>query len=227
MRGSVHPASTLGAAHFSSISVEIGPGYTCNFASRSRQQRNQPRSTAVTLQAMMTRTLQITALMCLATGVSAQPDSRPKVPDAIEAPVSEQVVLLAHGSGVQIYVCDQKTGSKPSWTLEAPEAQLRDQNGVLIGRHYVGPAWKHNDGSEVSGKAAAHVDSPDASAIPWLLVTATSHSGSGILSGVTTIQRVNTEGGQPPSASDCNTATLGHHAKSAYTADYYFYAPAK
>lgn len=60
-----------------------------------------------------------------------------------------------------------------------------------------------------------------------MIVAATGHSGSGILSHVTTIQRINTEGGQPPSAADCNAATLGHQAKIAYTADHYFYAPAK
>jgi hypothetical protein len=169
----------------------------------------------------------MTALMGLAIGVGAQPTSRPAVPDTLKAPAGEQVVLLAHASGAQIYVCGQKTGGKPSWALEGPDAQLRDPNGVLVARHYAGPTWKHTDGSEVSGKPAAHVDSPDASSIPWLLVTATGHSGNGILSRVTTIQRINTHGGQPPSASDCDTATLGHHAKSAYTADYYFYAPTK
>lgn len=169
----------------------------------------------------------VTALMGLAMAVGAQPAPRPAVPDTLAAPAAEHVVLLAHGSGAQIYVCGEDAGGKPSWALEAPEAQLRDPNGALIGRHYAGPTWKHNDGSEVSGKVAAHVDSPDANAIPWVLVTATGHSGGGILSLVTTIQRINTRGGQPPSASDCNTATLGNHAKSAYTADYYFYAPAR
>ena len=180
-----------------------------------------------TLQAMMTRLVQMTALMGLALGAGAQAASRPAVPDTLKAPAAEQVVLLAHASGAQIYVCGQMTAGNPSWALEAPEAQLWDPQGALIGRHYAGPTWKHNDGSEVSGKAAAHVDSPDASAIPWLRVTATGHSGSGILSRVTTIQRINTHGGQPPSAADCTMATLGHHTKSAYTADYYFYAPAK
>jgi hypothetical protein len=31
---------------------------------------------------------------------------------------------------------------------------------------------KHNDGSEVTGKASAKVDSPNPDSIPWLLVAA-------------------------------------------------------
>jgi len=135
--------------------------------------------------------------------------------------------VQAHASGAQIYVCREATEGKPSWVLEAPEAQLRDQKGTIIGRHYAGPTWKHNDGSEISGKATANVDAPDANAIPWLLVTATSHSGQGVLSRVASIQRIHTKGGQPPSASQCNSATLDQRRQSSYTADYYFYAPAK
>jgi hypothetical protein len=175
----------------------------------------------------MTRFLQVTALLGFATLVGAQTVSRPAVPDAIQAPATEQLVLLAHASGAQIYVCRESTDGKPSWVLEAPEAQLRDQKGALIGSHSAGPTWKHNDGSEVSGKAAARVDSPDPTAIPWLLVTATGHAGHGTLSRVTSIQRVHTKGGQPPSASQCSSATLGHREKSSYSADYYFYEPAR
>ena len=97
----------------------------------------------------------------------------------------------------------------------------------MIGRHFAGPTWKDNDGSGVSGKAAAKVDSPDANSIPWLLVTATGHSGEGMLSHVTIIQRINTKGGMPPPASDCNAAKQNVEVKSPYTADYYFYQPSK
>ncbi len=170
---------------------------------------------------------QIAALMGFATLLGAHAVSRPEVPDAIKAPSAEAIVLLAHASGAQIYACLQSVDGRPRWLLEAPEAQLRNEAGAVIGRHYAGPTWKHEDGSEVSGKAAAHVDSPDASSIPWLLVAATGHSGNGILARVTSIQRIHTKGGQPPSASDCNSATLNTQARSRYTADYYFYAPAR
>ncbi len=135
-------------------------------------------------------------------------------------------MLLAHASGSQIYVCQASDG-KFAWTLKAPEAQLHDRHGNVIGRHYAGPTWKDNDGSEVTGKAVAKVDSPEPNSIQWLLVTVTGHSGEGVLSRVTTIQRINTRNGLPPPASDCNAAKQNSEAKSPYTADYYFYAPAK
>jgi Protein of unknown function (DUF3455) len=176
---------------------------------------------------MMIQLSQTVALMGLTALLGAHAVSRPEVPDAIKAPSAEAVVLLAHASGVQIYACRESADGRTGWVLEAPEAQLRNEAGAVIGRHYAGPAWKHEDGSEVSGKAAAHVDSPDANSIPWLLVAATGHAGDGILARVTSIQRIHTKGGQPPSASDCDSATLNTQARSSYTADYYFYAPAR
>ena len=149
------------------------------------------------------------------------------MPDKIKAPAGEEVVLQVHASGSQIYVSQPGTDGKLAWSLKAPEAELHDQQGAVIGRHFAGPTWKDNDGSEVTGKAVAKVDSPDSDSIPWLLVTATGHSGDGVLSRVTSIQRIRTKGGLPPPASDCNTAKQNIEVKSGYTADYYFYAPSK
>jgi hypothetical protein len=149
---------------------------------------------------------------------------RPDVPDKLAAPATEEVVLRAHATGSQIYVCQAGSDQKLAWVLKGPEAELFDGDGKSIGHHFAGPTWKHNDGSEVTGKVAARQDSPDADAIPWLLLSATGHSGSGILSRVTTIQRINTKGGQPSTAS-CNDSHRGEETKSAYSADYYFYAP--
>jgi hypothetical protein len=82
------------------------------------------------------------------------------------------------------------------------------------------------DGSEVTGKAAAKVDSLDGESIPWLLVNVVGHSGKGLLSSVTSIQRVHTHGGMP-SGDVCDAAHVNTESKSSYTADYYFYAPTK
>ena len=157
---------------------------------------------------------------------SAQNAPRPDVPDKIKAPAGEAVVLRVHASGSQIYACQAGADGKLAWTFKAPEAELRDQQGAIVGRHYAGPTWQHNDGSEVTGKVAAKVDSPDSNSIPWLLVTATAHSGDGALSRVSSIQRIHTKGGQPPS-DDCDVSKQNREAKSSYTADYYFYAPAQ
>ncbi len=152
---------------------------------------------------------------------------RPDVPDKIKAPAGEEVVLQAHASGSQIYVCQAGTNGQFAWVLKAPEAELYDQKGATIGHHSAGPTWKDNDGSEVTGKAVARVDSPDADSIPWLLVSATGHSGEGVLNHVTSIQRIHTKAGMPPAAAECNAAKQNVEMKSSYSADYYFYAPAK
>jgi hypothetical protein len=174
-----------------------------------------------------TRLLRTVILIGFATQAIGQGVSRPDVPDKIKAPGGEEVVLQAHASGSQIYVCQAEADGKYGWALKAPEAELRDQQGAIIGRHYAGPTWKHNDGSEVTGKAVARVDSPDSDSIPWLLVAVTARSGNGMLSRVTSIQRIHTKGGQPPLPSDCNASKQNVEIKSSYTADYYFYAPAK
>ena len=166
-------------------------------------------------------------LIAIAPYASGQDASRPDVPDKIKAPAGEAVVLQAHATGSQIYVCQPGTDGKLAWVLKAPEAELRDQQGTIIGRHFAGPTWKDNDGSEVTGKMAAKVDSPESDSIPWLLVTATGHSGEGVLSHVTTIQRIHTKGGLPPAATDCDASKQNLEVKSSYAADYYFYAPAK
>ena len=150
----------------------------------------------------------------------------PDVPDAIQAPAGEEVVLLAHATGSQIYTCLAAVDGKFSWTLKAPEADLHDRKDKVIGTHFAGPSWKLKDGSEVTGKAAAKVDALDPGSIPWLLVNVVSHAGNGLLGTVTTIQRVHTHGGQPP-AEGCDAAHRDAETKSSYSADYYFYAPAK
>jgi hypothetical protein len=181
---------------------------------------------------MIRRSLRYGLLMGLVALASAQDMSHPDVPEKdvpekIKAPAGEIVILLAQATGSQIYTCAQGTDGKYAWTLKAPEAELRDAQGKLIGRHYAGPTWKHQDGSEVTGKAVARVDAPDTDSIPWLLVAASGHSGDGVFSHVTSVQRIRTHGGQPPSSGECGAAKQGVETKSAYTAEYVFYASGK
>jgi Protein of unknown function (DUF3455) len=149
---------------------------------------------------------------------------KPNVPQVIKSPADEELALVARATGFQIYVCRSDADGKPAWTLKAPDAQLFDQHGNAIGKHFAGPTWQHNDGSEITAKMAAKIDAPDAGAIPWLLLNVTGHSGSGAFSRVTTIQRINTVGGLAP-ASGCGDSNREAEFKSSYSADYYFYAP--
>lgn len=172
----------------------------------------------------MLRMLQGSVLLALSALSVAGPAG---VPEAIKVPAGEKLLLKAHATGFQIYTCKAGGDGAAQWELKAPDAELHDRKGAVIGHHFAGPTWKHKDGSEVTGKASAHVDSPDAGSIAWLLVGATGHTGEGVFAKVSSIQRINTKGGKPPAAAECTAANNGAESKSPYSADYYFYSAAK
>jgi hypothetical protein len=162
---------------------------------------------------------------------AAAQEVAPDVPDAISVPAGLEPLLSAHAKGSQIYTCQAGADGKFAWTLKGPEAELSDRKDKVIGQHLADPTsklptWKLKDGSEVSGKAAAHVDSLDSDSIPWLLVNVVSNAGKGQLAKVTTIQRVHTHGGKPGNDA-CDESHKDAETKSSYTADYFFFAPAK
>jgi hypothetical protein len=146
-----------------------------------------------------------------------------QVPKELQPPANEQLLVQVHATGDQIYTCTAD-GGQAVWTLKGPEAQLVDEGGKPFGKHFTGPTWEANDGSRVTGKAVANAPSPDADSIPWLLLTVVSRSGDGVLSRVTSIQRIHTKGGKPP-ASGCDAARSGQEARASYSADYVFFAP--
>jgi hypothetical protein len=157
------------------------------------------------------------AIMSIAFSVAAQ-----EVPQQLQPPANEQLLVSVHAKGDQVYSC-KTDGPSPAWTLKAPDAQLFDQDGKSFGKHFAGPSWEANDGSRVTGKAIANA-SPDPDSIPWLLVNIISHEGKGILSPATTIQRLHTKGGKAP-ASGCDASHAGREIRVPYSADYLFYAP--
>ncbi|HMC30079.1 MAG TPA: DUF3455 domain-containing protein [Candidatus Angelobacter sp.] len=140
------------------------------------------------------------------------------IPAPIQVSPGSELIFIAHARGFQIYVCRAE-----GWVLKAPEALLYDQQGNVIGRHFAGPIWQHNDGSQISAKMAAKVDAPDPAAIPWLLLNVIGHSDEGVFNQIISIQRINTIGGLPPSTF-CAESNRDSEFKSPYSADYYFYA---
>jgi len=139
-----------------------------------------------------------------------------QLPAAIAAP-GESVVATLHAEGAQVYECKAGADGKLAWAFREPIATLLLE-GKTIGRHYAGPNWEHSDGSAVTAKAAGNAPAPGAADIPWLKLEVTAHRGSGALSGVTTVQRVNTQGGKFEGA--CAKAGTFHSAP--YAADYVF-----
>jgi hypothetical protein len=138
------------------------------------------------------------------------------LPDAIAAP-GETVVLTLHAEGAQVYECKAGADGKLAWAFREPIATLL-LDGKTVGRHYAGPNWEHIDSSAVVGKAVGNAPGATANDIPWLKLTVTSGRGTGILSGVTTVQRINTAGGKLEG--DCDKAGTWRNAP--YSADYVF-----
>jgi hypothetical protein len=145
------------------------------------------------------------------------------VPDALRSAPNEKLVLISPARGVQIYECKAAADGKLGWAFVAPEAELFDVQGKLIGKHYVGPTWELADGSKTVGTVKQRADAPIAGAIPWLLLSAKSAGGAGQLASISSLQRVTTVAGVAP-AEPCAAGNLGTKARVPYTADYYFYA---
>jgi Protein of unknown function (DUF3455) len=137
-------------------------------------------------------------------------------PAAIAAP-GGTIVTTLHAEGAQVYECKAGSDGKLAWAFREPIATLV-LDGKTVGRHYAGPSWEHVDGSAVVGKAVGNAPGKSAGDIPWLKLEVTAHRGSGALSGVTTVQRINTAGGVYAGA--CDKAGAFHSAP--YAADYVF-----
>ena len=150
----------------------------------------------------------------------------PKVPKILRVPAGQTVLLKALGKGVQIYSCKARADdpSKFEWSFKAPEADLTDEHGDKIGKHYAGPTWEASDGSKVVGKKIAETPARRPGAVPWLLLEAKTHEGTGTFARVTYIQRVDTEGGVPPTTG-CDQTRVNTEARVDYRANYYFYVP--
>jgi hypothetical protein len=156
------------------------------------------------------------ALLLLSGSIVSASAAETPLPDAIAAP-GEAVVLTVHAEGAQLYECKAGTDGKSSWAFREPIATLL-VDGNTVGRHYAGPNWEYSDGSAVVGKSAASVPGATASDIPWLKLEVISRRGSGVLTGVTTVQRINTKGGML--AGPCDKA--GTFSSVPYSADYVF-----
>jgi Protein of unknown function (DUF3455) len=139
-----------------------------------------------------------------------------QVPDSIAAP-GETVVATVHAEGAQVYECKADAGGRLGWQFREPIATLL-LDGQTVGQHYAGPNWEHRDGSAVVGKVVARVPGATPKDIPWLKLEITERRGGGVLAGVATVQRVNTQGGVAEGACD----RAGTYLSVAYAADYVF-----
>ncbi len=147
-----------------------------------------------------------------------------KLPPAIQVDTNRNKLLATRiGVGVQVY--DQDSANS-RWAFREPQANLYDiETGAQHGIHFAGPYWTDSDGSRVKATASGETGAPIESErnIKWLRLEAVERFGSNndVFGQVTFIQRVLTDGGQPPSkwepTKDCDTLSVP------YTALYVFW----
>lgn len=149
-----------------------------------------------------------------------------QIPDSLKVPSDQSLLLKAAAKGVQIYTCAAKAESATDfeWRLTAPIADLFTERGVILGKHYAGPTWElRSDGSKIVGTVSAKVNAPQKDAIPLLLLKAKADGrGTGIMSAVNWIQRLETIGGKAPTTG-CDRSRQQAEVRVPYTANYYFY----
>ncbi|SDT69210.1 Protein of unknown function [Mucilaginibacter mallensis] len=174
----------------------------------------------------MSRTILSLLLMICTLGGFAQTQ---EVPANIKVTDDYKLIMHAYAKGVQVYICtqDPKDTSRYVWTFSEPRANLYAAVNYrkLIGKHYLNPAkkptWESTDGSTISGAKLQQADSPDSTAIPWLLLKGITPGGTGKFIPVVFIQRINTQGGKAPATADGQHK--GQLLEQPYTAEYLFY----
>jgi hypothetical protein len=162
----------------------------------------------------MRPTLPAVALAALILPLSV---ARAEMAEAIAAP-GQTLVATVHAEGAQVYECKADASGNLAWQFREPIATLLI-DGKTVGRHYAGPNWEMADGSAIVAKVAGRVSGATADDIPLLKLEVVSQRGNGQLSGVATVQRLNTKGGIAEGI--CSRA--GAFLSVPYSADYVFF----
>ncbi|MGB9150579.1 MAG: DUF3455 domain-containing protein [Burkholderiales bacterium] len=152
--------------------------------------------------------------------------SQANLPASVQVPAGHKVAMETVGAGTITYQCNAKKdmADQFEWVFVGPDAKLNDRSGKQVGKYYGPPAtWESTDGSKLTGAQVAVAPNGSGN-IPSQLVKTNAAMGSGVMSGVTYIQRVATQGGVAPSA-PCNASVAGSKQIVNYQADYIFYKP--
>jgi hypothetical protein len=146
------------------------------------------------------------------------------LPEAVRVPAGQKLMMATTGVGEITYECREKKemAGQYEWAFVGPVATLYAADRKPVGKYYAGPTWESADGSKVTGKQMAVAPSSPGN-LPLQLVKADPAMGTGAMTGVGYIQRLNTKGGVAP-ATGCDMAAKGKRQIVAYEADYVFYA---
>lgn len=164
------------------------------------------------------------ALLSACAGNRVMSYSQANLPEPVKVPAGHKVAMETIGVGSIAYECrvKQNAAGQYEWFFVGPDAKLTDRGGKQVGKYFGPPAtWESMDGSKITGTQVA-VAPAMAGSIPYQLVKANPASGSGAMSGITYVQRVETRGGVAP-ATPCGTGNLGQKQVVQYQADYIFY----
>jgi hypothetical protein len=145
------------------------------------------------------------------------------LPEPVRVPAGQKMIMSATGVGELTYECREKKDAAGvfEWAFVGPVAKLYSPDRKEVGKYYAGPTWESTDGSKVTGKQVAVSPSTPGN-IPLQLVKADPAMGTGAMTGISYIQRLNTKGGVAP-ATACTSDTKGARQQVAYEADYVFY----
>jgi hypothetical protein len=160
-----------------------------------------------------------TFLLAAADGASTK-DGVVEVPAALN-PDKLSIFRVVSATGVQVYTCTRNPTGATGWVLRAPDAQLFDLQRKPVGKHYAGPTWEGLDGGKVVGEVKTSMPAPVDKAVPWLLLDAKSHEGSGAFTQAQAIVRMETTGGTAP-GDGCDETRAGQELRVPYTAIYVF-----
>ena len=163
------------------------------------------------------------ALSACAVGPMTMKVDNAALPEAVRAPAGQKVTMTTTGVGEITYECREKKdmAGQHEWAFVGPVATLYGADRKAVGKYYAGPTWEAADGSKVTGKQVAVAPASPGN-LPLQLVKADPVMGTGAMTGVSYIQRLNTKGGVAP-AMACDAAGKGRRQVVAYEADYVFY----
>jgi len=162
------------------------------------------------------------SLLAPAMGIAAIAEPTGLQPRLRALPDEEPAFMLT-ANGVHVYECRAAPGRSGgyAWTFTNPDATLFE-GSRSIGTQSAPNLWESSsDRSSVSAVVQATQPAGDAN-LPWTSMRAQSASETGLFSGVTRVQRVNTVGGVAP-ASGCSEDSVGSEVRVQFSADYYFY----
>ena len=142
---------------------------------------------------------------------------------ALSASPDEEASFMLRAEGAHVFECKPlpTDPNRFAWAFSSPNATLYEA-GRPVARHVAENTFEATgDRSTVSGSVRARQEG-GADNLPWLLLRVQSTPDAGLFAGVTSVQRVNTSGGAAPE-SGCDVNNVGKEARTAFTADYYFY----